>query len=58
MLAKETQNQGDKLMKGKTGSMLPETRRTLSEFYKPYNKQLAQLLGDDGYLWKTRQLKT
>lgn len=32
--------------------MLPETRRILDEFYKPYNDILADMLGDDKWLWK------
>jgi len=27
--------------------MLPETKKMLEEFYEPYNKRLAALLGDD-----------
>ncbi len=32
--------------------MKPETRKLLSDFYAPYNKKLAQLLGDDRWLWQ------
>eukprot|EP01104_Vermistella_antarctica_P006028 TRINITY_DN16767_c0_g1_i1.p1 TRINITY_DN16767_c0_g1~~TRINITY_DN16767_c0_g1_i1.p1 ORF type:complete len:505 (+),score=54.76 TRINITY_DN16767_c0_g1_i1:229-1743(+) len=31
--------------------MLPETRKLLTEFYQPYNEELARLLGDDRFLW-------
>jgi N-acetylgalactosamine 4-sulfate 6-O-sulfotransferase len=53
MLAIEPQNQGSSLMKEKTGVMLDETRKVLGEFYGPYNEQLARLLDDEGYLWKS-----
>lgn len=32
--------------------MLNKTRTMLEEFYKPYNKQLAELLHDNKYLWE------
>lgn len=31
--------------------MLPETRDILTKFYVPFNKELAELLGDDKWLW-------
>ena len=31
--------------------MLPEARRLLEQFYAPYNQQLADILGDDAFLW-------
>ena len=31
--------------------MLPETQDLLKTFYQPYNKKLANLLGDDRFLW-------
>ncbi|XP_051883528.1 carbohydrate sulfotransferase 15-like [Pristis pectinata] len=34
------------------GPMLPETRRILEEFYRPFNKKLALLLNDDSFLWE------
>ena len=34
--------------------MLPETEKLLYSFYEPFNKKLAQLLGNDDYLWITR----
>ena len=34
--------------------MLPETEKLLNSFYEPFNKKLAQLLGNDDYLWITR----
>ena len=30
---------------------LPETRRILDEFYAPFNKRLAKILGDEKWLW-------
>ncbi|XP_035685752.1 carbohydrate sulfotransferase 15-like [Branchiostoma floridae] len=34
------------------GQMLPETRRILNEFYRPYNERLAQLLDNTDFLWQ------
>ena len=31
--------------------MLMETRALLQDFYRPYNHQLAELLGDDSFRW-------
>ncbi len=31
--------------------MLPETLRVLKDFYSPYNRLLAKLLKNDGFLW-------
>lgn len=36
----------------KFGKMLPETRAILTRFYKPHNEKLADLLGDDRFLWQ------
>ncbi|KAI8519219.1 hypothetical protein Bbelb_024760 [Branchiostoma belcheri] len=33
------------------GPMLPETRRVLDRFYRPYNRRLAKLLNNTGFLW-------
>ena len=33
------------------GKMRPDTREILREFYSPFNKDLAELLHDDQYLW-------
>ena len=33
--------------------MWPETEILLRNFYQPYNKLLANLLHDDGYLWNS-----
>ncbi|XP_060574610.1 carbohydrate sulfotransferase 15-like [Ruditapes philippinarum] len=38
-----TRSGGDKLL----GDMLPETRRILTEFYRPYNERLTELLGPE-----------
>lgn len=39
----ETKSQEDE----KVGDMLPETFELLTEFYRPYNEKLVELLGDD-----------
>ena len=39
--------------KNEHGPMLPETRRILLEFYKPYNKILADILKDPKFLYPT-----
>eukprot|EP00798_Chlamydomonas_sp_ICE-L_P030169 gene30169-35151_t len=31
--------------------MLPETRKLLGAFYRPYNQKLSKLMKDDRYLW-------
>lgn len=44
-----------KVNRGKTGgefTILPETRKVLIDFFEPYNLMLANLLDDQGYLWK------
>lgn len=33
------------------GEMLPETMNILTDFYEPFNEQLAELLGDRHYLY-------
>lgn len=33
------------------GKMKPETRKLLDEFYRPYNKQLAEMLNDSRFEW-------
>ncbi|XP_072030892.1 carbohydrate sulfotransferase 15-like [Amphiura filiformis] len=43
-----TQRKSDKY-----GEIFPKTRKLLNEFYAPYNKQLATLLKDNRFLWKT-----
>ncbi|GFO31597.1 sulfotransferase [Plakobranchus ocellatus] len=42
------------VLKKKAGPMFPETRALLEEFFAPFNEDLAQLLGDDRFLWKDR----
>ena len=32
--------------------MLPQTKALLERFFAPYNQQLAELLGDEKFLWK------
>ncbi|KAL8577017.1 hypothetical protein ACOMHN_065621 [Nucella lapillus] len=39
----------------KLGSMLPETRQALQEFYRPHNHQLAELLQDTQFLWQEEE---
>jgi len=34
-----------------TRSMLSKTRKMLTNFYQPFNEQLAQFMGDDSFLW-------
>ncbi|XP_078420954.1 carbohydrate sulfotransferase 15-like [Cetorhinus maximus] len=34
------------------GPMLPETRRILEDFYRPFNEKLSMLLNDDSFLWE------
>ena len=34
--------------------MRKDTRHILEEFFKPYNRMLADLLGDDKFLWNTK----
>ena len=33
------------------GPMLPETKKILHEFFQPFIKRLAALLGDQKFLW-------
>lgn len=33
------------------GSMLPETKTLLRDFYAPFNEKLSILLGDNKFLW-------
>ncbi|GLC45471.1 hypothetical protein PLESTB_000317600 [Pleodorina starrii] len=48
IMGMETRNKNsDKYKK-----MLPETRAMLEEFYRPFNERLAQVLGDDRWLWR------
>ncbi|XP_041483058.1 carbohydrate sulfotransferase 15-like [Lytechinus variegatus] len=37
------------------GPMLPETQQLLDEFYAPFNRELARMLGDERYLWDNRR---
>ena len=38
--------------KVKAGPMLPETEQLLRDFFTDKNKELADLLNDEKYLWK------
>lgn len=51
ILQKDTSLQGSQY--DFVGKMLPKTRSILENFYKPYNKQLADILDDDRFLWTT-----
>ena len=33
------------------GDMLNSTKKMLREFYRPFNEQLYELLGDERFLW-------
>ena len=33
--------------------MRPDTRQILEDFFQPYNQMLAELLGDDKFLWRS-----
>jgi len=53
MLTKERSNsrKGNGASRGgRAGEMQPETRRMLTDFYRPYNTELAELLSDRSYL--------
>ncbi|GIL90772.1 hypothetical protein Vretimale_16845 [Volvox reticuliferus] len=48
IMGMETRNKNsDKYQK-----MLPETRAMLEDFYQPFNELLAEILGDNRYLWR------
>ena len=38
----------------KVGKMKEETRRILYDFYKPFNEELAELLGDEKFNYGLR----
>ena len=38
-------------IKDKYGDMMPKTKKLLTDFYAPYNKQLVELVGDERFLW-------
>ena len=38
--------------KGEIEPMLPQTLKLLEDFYRPYNAQLAALLGDELFAWQ------
>ena len=40
-------------LKNKVGEILPETKQILSDFYGPYNSQLALLLQNSKYLFNS-----
>jgi N-acetylgalactosamine 4-sulfate 6-O-sulfotransferase len=50
-LSAEVKTAGDPRFRGKRGQMEPETRDFLMQFYGPYNRRLAELLGDGRFLW-------
>ena len=50
--AMEEATQMDRANVKKYQAMLPETLTLLQDFYRPYNKRLADLLGgDERWLW-------
>eukprot|EP00899_Mesostigma_viride_P010138 jgi/Mesvir1/19125/Mv12867-RA.2 len=51
MKTKNTRETNNKGGTGASGPMLPETREMLERFYRPFNEQLAHMLGDQGFLW-------
>ena len=46
-IVQQTEGNTNTEKKEKMGNMLPETRRLLDSFYKPYNERLVELLGKD-----------
>ena len=34
------------------GDMWPKTRALISQFYRPFNQELARILSDNNFLWK------
>ena len=47
----EQKNSRSASIRNKYRGMLPETRKLLSDFYAPYNKQLVELIKDERFLW-------
>lgn len=50
IVEQKVQNSQKKKMK-KAGEMLPSSRKLLEDFYRPYNRALAELLNDTNFLW-------
>ena len=55
-LTKANQSSGKSALEGKARDMLPETRRILTDFYRPYNKMLAELLSDERFTWNDSEI--
>ena len=47
----EQKNSRSASIRNKYRDMLPATRKLLSDFYAPYNKQLVELIKDERFLW-------
>ena len=45
-------NKSSNAYKKKSTSMRNDTRAILQDYYKPYNRKLAQMMEDDQYLWQ------
>ena len=43
---------GDEALRARRGDMEPATRRFLRDFYRPYNRRLADMLDDQRFLWE------
>lgn len=50
VLAQQPKNKGKHTVSA--GPMLPETRKILETFYKPFIQRFASMVGDDKFLWK------
>ncbi|PVD22329.1 hypothetical protein C0Q70_18139 [Pomacea canaliculata] len=50
VLAQQPKNKGVHTVSA--GPMLPETRKILETFYKPFIQRFASMVGDDKFLWK------
>jgi N-acetylgalactosamine 4-sulfate 6-O-sulfotransferase len=51
MLAGPIKKQGEALLRMNRGTMEPKTQFELQEFFRPYNRRLANLLDDERWLW-------
>ena len=43
--------------KKKRHPMMASTKKLLQELYAPYNKELVELTGHDGFLWDDQKVK-
>lgn len=51
-LSETVKRAGDENLRARRGVMEPETRRFLRDFYRPYNRRLADMLDDPRFLWE------